>query len=67
MNDSMPGCIGFFGFPIPPNGPCEVCRYKQLCNRVQQKFVPKTKLQPILAKLERLEAVLREARGERIE
>ena len=59
MNDStLPGCFSL-GKPLPPNR-CETCRYREDC----KKYVPKTKLQAILAKLEKLEAVLRE--GEKI-
>jgi hypothetical protein len=32
--------MGYFGFPIAPNGPCEDCHYAQLCKRVKTDFVP---------------------------
>ena len=35
MNDStLPGCVGYFGKPRGPNGPCETCQYRELCRRV---------------------------------
>jgi len=60
MSDStLPGCISNYGVPAPPNGPCEKCSYAQLCKHVKANFVPKTKLQPILAKIEEIEQKLR--------
>jgi hypothetical protein len=32
MADTLPGCIGYYGFPIPPND-CEKCRHVELCRR----------------------------------
>lgn len=48
-------CIGYYGFPIAPNGPCSKCKYNVLCQHIRQNFVPKTKLKPILERLEGLE------------
>jgi hypothetical protein len=64
--DTLPGCIGYFGAPLAPNGPCQKCPHLRLCKHVKTNFVPKTKLQPILAKVERLEVAVREARGEKV-
>jgi hypothetical protein len=60
-NGTLPGCFSLRK-PLPPNR-CETCRYREEC----KKYVLKVALQPILAKLERLETVLREARGEKFE
>jgi hypothetical protein len=32
--DSLPGCLGLYGAPIVPNGPCKVCRLKDVCKRM---------------------------------
>jgi hypothetical protein len=58
-NSTLPGCVGFYGAPLAPNGPCEKCSYARLCKHVKVNFVAKTKLQPILALLEDLEQKLR--------
>jgi hypothetical protein len=58
-DSTLPGCIGYFGFPITPNGPCERCGYAKLCRHVRQNFVPKAKLQPILVKIEEMERRLK--------
>jgi|YelNatPaOPRAMG01_1025707.scaffolds.fasta_scaffold82926_3 hypothetical protein len=58
-NSTLPGCIGYFGHAIAPNGPCERCGYARLCRHVKLNFVPKAKLQPILAKLEEVERKLK--------
>jgi hypothetical protein len=29
--ESLPGCIGNYGHPIKPNGPCQTCRSADLC------------------------------------
>ena len=28
---TLPGCIGSYGAPVPPNGPCSECSAAQLC------------------------------------
>jgi 5-methylcytosine-specific restriction endonuclease McrA len=30
-DSTLPGCIGQFGFPMIPNGPCENCRDQKVC------------------------------------
>ena len=37
--ESLPGCIGYYGFPLPPNGPCETCKVKELCKRSSRQGV----------------------------
>jgi hypothetical protein len=59
MDSTLPGCLGYYGTPLPPNGPCEKCSYAQLCKHVKANFVPKTKLQMVLAKLTEIEGKLR--------
>jgi len=57
--NTLPGCVGYFGAPLAPNGPCEKCSYAPLCKHVKANFVPKTKLQSILAKIEEIERKLK--------
>jgi hypothetical protein len=57
--DALPGCLGYYGAPVPPNGPCDICRYKRLCRHVKANFVPKVKLDQILERIEEMEARLR--------
>jgi hypothetical protein len=57
--DTLASCIGYFGAPLAPNGPCENCNHAPLCKHVKANFVPKTKLQPILARLEEIERKLK--------
>jgi len=48
--DSLPGCIGYHGFPLAPNGPCEKCAQADLCKRVKANFVPKAEVRVVLSK-----------------
>ena len=50
--DSLPGCIGYFGAPTPPNPPCEECEYSTPCRKIQAEFVPKPQLERVLRKVE---------------
>ncbi|MHA1711324.1 MAG: hypothetical protein ACTSUS_04580 [Candidatus Freyarchaeota archaeon] len=34
MAETLPGCIGYCGSPLPPNGPCKRCKYAELCKRM---------------------------------
>jgi hypothetical protein len=58
-NSTLPGCFALYGAPLAPNGPCEKCTYARLCKHVKANFVAKTKLQPILARLEEIERKLK--------
>lgn len=33
MPESLPGCIGYYGAPIAPNGPCETCEVRDICKK----------------------------------
>lgn len=55
MNGTLPGCIGYHGKPAPPNGPCRICRYQDVCMRV----IAKDRLKPIFAKILEIEATLK--------
>jgi len=55
IDNSLPECIGYYGKPVPPNGPCEKCKSQELCRKV----IAKERLQPILAKIEEAQIVLR--------
>jgi hypothetical protein len=33
QGDTFPGCLGYYGAPIPPNGPCRDCAYSKACQR----------------------------------
>jgi len=58
MNDTLPGCIGYYGKPIRPNQ-CENCPFKDDC----KKYVPKEQLKPVLLKIFEIKQVLR---GEKV-
>jgi len=36
VSDSLPGCIGYYGFPLAPNGPCEKCAQADFCRKAQE-------------------------------
>jgi len=57
MNDlsTLPSCIGYFGMPQPPNGPCEECKYAADCKRV----VSKDRVKSLLTRIEKIEALLK--------
>ena len=57
--NSLPGCVGFHGKPIAPNGPCERCRYEELCIHVNSNFVPKTALRELLRIVQEIKAIVR--------
>lgn len=60
VNDStLPGCIGYHNHPLKPNGPCETCRYQDLCKKV----IAKERLQPLVAKILEIEAI---SKGEEV-
>ena len=48
--DSLPGCIGYYSFPLAPNGPCENCGQSDLYKRVKADFVPKVEVRVVLSK-----------------
>jgi len=52
-SNSLPGCIGYYGKPIPPNK-CEICPYIDLCRKV----VAKERLKIIEEKILELKTVL---------
>jgi len=57
MGDStLPGCIGYYGRPIHPNGPCSSCKYADLCQRV----VSKEWLKPLLTMVWEIKAIARD-------
>lgn len=61
MNDStLPGCIGYFEAPLPPNGPCGSCKYQEVCRHVRLNFVPKAKLKEVLVLVQEVWSVLKE-------
>ena len=35
--ESLPGCVGYYGFPIVPNGPCSECPVREICKRSSKK------------------------------
>lgn len=56
MNDStLPGCIGYFGKPQPPNGPCKTCKHADICRRV----IAKDRLKPLVESFLKCEAILK--------
>jgi len=54
-----PNCIGFYGTPITPNGPCEKCGYGELCRHVKSNFIPRNRLEEILLLLQEAKKILR--------
>ena len=54
MTESLPGCIGYFGAPIGPNN-CAICKVRKVCKNV----VAKTRLQPFVERLEKVEKIIR--------
>jgi len=36
MDSTLPGCIGYYGFPTAPNGPCAECPEKRLCRKTAE-------------------------------
>ncbi|MEM1607077.1 MAG: hypothetical protein QXW55_02425 [Candidatus Bathyarchaeia archaeon] len=60
MVETIPGCLGYYGIPLPPNGPCEKCETRELCKYTAKHFVPKKKLQPIFQRLLALEKSMEE-------
>ena len=56
MNDStLPGCLGYHNHPMPPNGPCNICPYEELCKTV----IAKKRLKPLVDKILEMEATLK--------
>ena len=58
MDSTLPGCLGCYSNAVPPNGPCRECKDRDLCQRVAQNFVPKSKLKPILGRVEDIEQLI---------
>lgn len=56
MTETLPGCIGYYGFPTPPND-CRKCEVSEACIRV----VAKGRLQVLLQKVVEAKAILRGA------
>jgi len=56
--DSIPGCFGYHGFPIAPNGPCNDCPFDRICDHVSKFFISKDK---VLADFKRIRDILRGA------
>jgi len=56
-NDSLPGCIGYYGQPAAPNN-CQGCSYADMCEKV----IAKKRLQKLLADVQEAKAI---ARGEK--
>jgi len=52
-NSSLPGCFSL-GKAVAPNN-CENCRFSEDC----RKYILKDALKPILAKVEKIEAILK--------
>jgi hypothetical protein len=55
-NNSVPGCIGYFGKPIAPNN-CQNCLWTKVC----QKVVAKERLASLVAAVQEAKAI---AKGE---
>jgi len=55
--ESIPGCLGLFESPIPPNGPCETCPLRDVCRYVARNFVSR---RTVLERLSKIEAILKE-------
>ena len=36
VSDSLPGCFGYYGFPLAPNDPCEKCAQADLCRKIRE-------------------------------
>ena len=53
-DNSVPGCVGFHGRPISPNGPCNTCPYEDLCKSV----IAKKRLKPLVDKILEMETHL---------
>jgi len=60
MSKTIPPCFGL-GKPQKPDA-CQECDFRELCKKISEEFLPKTKLDPIIRKLENIIAVM-EARG----
>jgi len=58
--ESLPGCLGYFEAPLPPNGPCFRCPHREICRYVSKQFVPKERLKPLLHRIERLQSIIKE-------
>jgi len=52
MSKTIPLCFGL-GKPHIPNA-CQECDFKELCRKISGEFLPKTKLDPIIKKLENI-------------
>ena len=50
--ESLPGCLGLYEAPIPPNGPCHICPHRELCKRISINFVPRRVVEELIAKIE---------------
>jgi len=49
--DTLPGCIGYLGHPIGPNGPCEECGYAAVCKAtIPAKLWEKTRKEKVPSK-----------------
>jgi len=53
--NTLPSCIGYYGKPKRPSGPCQRCPIEEQCKKV----VAKERLQPVIEKFLEIEAVLR--------
>jgi len=51
-NESLPGCLGYFEAPLPPNGPCRSCPQRELCRKVSIEFVPRKTVVEFISKIE---------------
>jgi hypothetical protein len=56
MSDTLPGCLGRYGAPMPPNGPC---REQKMCEHISKHFIAREELRGILRQVMRIEAILR--------
>ena len=54
MDDTLPGCIGYFGKPITPNN-CHSCGWAELC----RKIVARERLASLMAAVREAKAVIR--------
>lgn len=52
--ESLPGCLGFFELPMPPNGPCNKCPCAEMCKHL----VRKEEIKAILVLVEEIKNIL---------
>ena len=55
MADTLPGCFGYYGAPLAPNGPCEKCKFAKECREFVRKDDEIEFLKSILATIEKVE------------